>query len=149
MPSSQRRRAVLACKPGNREPVRGVNDAISQLRYSASFNEYVCECGRTKCRGVVRLTQDEYEELRSNRNQFVVVTGHAWSREERVVRRTAEYQIVERLEAPDPGQDTDRDRPGRGPTETEREHGSPDDAGMNDGQVPEPSRPPAQPDEQG
>ena len=79
------------------ELCRDLNDTIAKLRYSSSFNEYVCECRRKSCLEVIRLSPDDYAEVRSGPDRFVVLAGHVWPAVERVTRETSTYQVVERL----------------------------------------------------
>jgi hypothetical protein len=57
---------------------------------------FICECADTRCTRVVSLTLDEYAEVRSHPNRFVVVPGHRLSPLERVVEDRAGYAIAEK-----------------------------------------------------
>src|SRR5262245_1709675 len=99
MSPSQRRRLAHARAARNQQLFRELNNAIARLRYSSAFDEYVCECGMKTCLEPISLTHDEYEELRTEPNRFVVIPGHWSPKLERLVRETPSYQIVERIEA--------------------------------------------------
>jgi hypothetical protein len=59
---------------------------------------FLCECPLPSCVEVVRLTLDEYAELRSNSNRFMTAVGH--EQRERpvgeVVSRRDRYVVVEK-----------------------------------------------------
>jgi hypothetical protein len=101
VPPSERRRQAQARAARNQQLFRELNNAISKLRYSSAFNEYVCECGMKTCLEVISLTVDEYEAIRREPTQFVVLPGHWSSKAERLVRETVSYHIVERLDPDD------------------------------------------------
>jgi hypothetical protein len=58
----------------------------------------VCECGREVCDRVVAITTAEYEEIRSDPLQFVVVKEHLIPDIERVVAETERFIIVAKRE---------------------------------------------------
>ena len=45
----------------------------------------MCECGDTRCTRVMRLTLDEYEQVRADANTFAVLPGHDDPRTEKIV----------------------------------------------------------------
>ena len=56
------------------EKVKDVTDAfgfVSDERF-----DFLCECADMKCTEPVRLTIEEYEEIRSDPNRFFVKPGH-------------------------------------------------------------------------
>jgi hypothetical protein len=55
---------------------------------------FVCECGDRRCRELARLTLREYEDVRAQPNQFLVVPGHDGAAEERTLKATDRYVIV-------------------------------------------------------
>ena len=98
MPPPERRLLAQVRAAKNQQLFRELNNAISKLRYSSAFNEYVCECGMKTCLEVIHLTHDEFDEIRLERSRFVVLPGHWSPKAERLVRETASYHIVERIE---------------------------------------------------
>lgn len=44
---------------------------------TGDLQDFCCECSRVRCRVKVRLTMTEYESVRSDSAQFVVIVGHA------------------------------------------------------------------------
>jgi hypothetical protein len=103
VPPPERRRLAQARAAKNQQLFRELNSAISKLRYSSAFNEYVCECGRKTCLEVIHLSHDEFDEIRQEPNRFVVLPGHWSPKAERLVRETASYQIVARIEVVEAG----------------------------------------------
>jgi hypothetical protein len=55
------------------ERLRGVNEAFGRLTNRA---ELLCECGRADCTQRISMTTDEYDEVRSQPDQFAVAPGH-------------------------------------------------------------------------
>jgi hypothetical protein len=90
----RRRRAAQ-----NQSLFREVNERIEDLSISASFAGFVCECLNTHCDEQVPLTIEEYEHIRSDSNQFVVLPGHHVTDIERVVESTGRYLVVSKLGA--------------------------------------------------
>ena len=79
---------------------RGLNEGTAaRRRYTALFEEYVCECSQKNCTSIVPLTPEEYDEVRRAANWFVVTPGHSSSRDERVVVATVRYQVVAKIGA--------------------------------------------------
>src|SRR5262249_32192523 len=95
---SDRRQTARVRAARNQQPARRLNDAISKLRYSSAFNEYVCECGMKTCLEVIVLTIDEYQEIRSEPDHLIVLPGHWTSTTERLVREEPGYHVVERID---------------------------------------------------
>ena len=58
----------------------------------------ICECGNRGCTTVIRLTFEEYEELRSDPAHFAIVPGHEGaSAEEKVVETSDRFAVVEKV----------------------------------------------------
>jgi hypothetical protein len=57
-----------------------------------------CECGREACDRLVAITLPEYEKLRGDPRQFVVVMDHVREDVERVVSRTDRFVVVAKRE---------------------------------------------------
>jgi hypothetical protein len=95
-PDSPRPAQLRAAR--NQELFRELNNAISKLRYSSSFNEYVCECGLKTCLGTITLTTRQCEQIRSDPTRFVVLPGHWSKKHERIVGEGRGYQLVQRID---------------------------------------------------
>ena len=83
---------------------REVNDGIeASLQESGSsadrMSAFVCECGAKECTDTIALPRDEYESLRSNPAQFMVLHGHELPDVERVLRDEGRYLVVEKTGA--------------------------------------------------
>jgi hypothetical protein len=82
----------------NQSRFRALNEAI-QLRHEGSaFDQYVCECAQKTCVERLSLAVDEYEEARKVPTHFIVAHGHVVLDVEVVLRETARYQVVEKIE---------------------------------------------------
>ena len=57
---------------------------------------YFCECADTECREKVSLRKADYERVRANSRQFVVVPGHEIEDVEAVIERHDGWAIVEK-----------------------------------------------------
>jgi hypothetical protein len=79
---------------------RSVNERVRELAAGfaatppAERIAFVCECGSGDCAASVTLTIAEYEHVREDSAQFVVVAGHASPHVEQVVERHEDYEIV-------------------------------------------------------
>ena len=69
---------------------RGVVDAVE-------LDEYFCECGRDDCMEKLRLSDAEYEEVRSSPIRFAVLRDHVAPELEIVVIDHERYVVVEKL----------------------------------------------------
>ena len=99
-PTGGQPRASRRRKPPSPElstTYQAMNDQIAGLRYSSTFNEYVCECGRKSCAEVVRLSVEEYRTIRTNRERLIIARGHA-APGMTVVGESDRYLLVERTE---------------------------------------------------
>jgi len=81
----------------NQQNARRLNEQIAGRRYSAAFDEYICECGKKKCVEAISLSSEEFSEIRKHARLFVVLPGHASKKYVRVLREGARYQLVESL----------------------------------------------------
>ena len=78
---------------------RDVNERVREL--AGSFARaphdpiaFVCECGSGDCAASVELTLADYEHVRADPAQFVVVAGHANPHVEDVVEQGEGYEVV-------------------------------------------------------
>jgi hypothetical protein len=80
-------------------PFREVNERIEELsRGLASVSDgkmhVVCECGDPECAQQVAVPSADYEEIRGDPKQFIVVPGHEILSTETVVARGDAYLVV-------------------------------------------------------
>jgi hypothetical protein len=68
---------------------RDVNERIAESaqRFNSDEAEFVCECADPECTERVHATLDEYEQVRTDATQFLLIQGHEDTRIERVVDR--------------------------------------------------------------
>ena len=59
--------------------------------------EFLCECGDTRCTERITLTLREYGAVRANARQFAIVPGHDVPEVERVVASSDRYDVVEKV----------------------------------------------------
>ena len=88
----------------NESLFREVNETIEQsLEESRTgadeMSAFVCECGAKDCTETINLTPREYELLRSNPAQFMVLQGHELPDVERVLADKGRYLVVEKTGA--------------------------------------------------
>lgn len=81
-----------------REANEGIGEAAEDFPVATRI-PFICECADPSCREIVRLTLDEYKQVRSDPRHFVNVPGHeatahGWVE---VVARTDGHVIVEKL----------------------------------------------------
>jgi hypothetical protein len=86
----------------NESLFREVNERIeTTVRQNGSAAEsatgFVCECGSPDCTETVSVSPRDYEAIRSNPSQFVVLPGHVEEEAERIVRDEGHYLVVEKI----------------------------------------------------
>jgi hypothetical protein len=83
---------------------REVNERVAEVsgQFIAGETrvEFNCECGDRDCAEQIAMTVIEYEAVRAEATQFVVVPGHEVPDIERVVARQPNYVVVKK-EDPD------------------------------------------------
>jgi hypothetical protein len=112
----------------NEALMREVNERIAELDKTAekkNFDadggmfEFLCECGANDgeaadCEERVFMTINEYDQVRSQDDRFVVYPGHETEMLEWVVARTDRFVIVDKRPAAEPlVADDPRDAPSR------------------------------------
>jgi hypothetical protein len=82
----------------NESLFRSVNESLAVdtavLDPETGRHAFLCECWDEDCLERIRLTRAEYESVRADPTQFVVVTGHVDPSVEDVVASTDRYAIV-------------------------------------------------------
>jgi hypothetical protein len=79
---------------------REVNEHIVAIAATADASQQVevlCECGDEACIATIVMRLGEYTRLREHTSRFVVCDGHEQSCVDRVVERTPEYLVVEKV----------------------------------------------------
>lgn len=78
---------------------REVNEAIAETaaRFEAEEADFICECSDPQCADRVNAELDEYEEVRSEGTQFLLVPGHLDPEVEQVVEHTGHFDIVKKV----------------------------------------------------
>lgn len=77
---------------------REVNEAIEQGRWPGEDEAiaFRCECARSGCTAMVKLTRAEYEAVRAHPRRFVLLPGHSEPAIEDVVEAHAGYELVQK-----------------------------------------------------
>jgi hypothetical protein len=89
----------------NEAVFREVNERIQEL--ADTFNlqdeplDLLCECSRAECVDRISMTRAEYEEVRSEANQFALRPGHEEPDVERVIAERKGYNVVQKFGAPE------------------------------------------------
>ena len=99
----------------NQSLFRAVNDQIEYVARAQSTVPPIlilCECADPDCDAHVELTQGEYEAVRQNPTQFLVLPAHVFPEFETIVETRGHYVIVEKFGSPPQSQkrSTRRDR---------------------------------------
>ena len=77
---------------------REINERIESL--AENFDvlgqklDLICECGDGNCTARISMTHAEYEDLRSDPQQFAVSPGHEYGDIEEIVARREGYDVV-------------------------------------------------------
>jgi hypothetical protein len=64
-----------------------------------AVHTFVCECGDATCQTPITLTTGEYEAVRSYATRFALAPNHENPEAEYLVSETADYAVVEKLDA--------------------------------------------------
>jgi hypothetical protein len=81
---------------------REVNERVSSSgtdRSPAASHDYLCECSNPDCTFQITLGASEYEAVRVDPRQFVVLPGHYMPEIEDLVTETDRYWIVRKVGA--------------------------------------------------
>jgi hypothetical protein len=82
----------------NERLFRDLNERIREVSESLLAEgepvEFICECARESCLDRLKLTPDQFAEVREDPTWFFVVPGHEREDVEVVVERRAGYAIV-------------------------------------------------------
>jgi hypothetical protein len=89
----------------NQSAFRDANEDIEltaeKMRLYGSLVPFICECPRPQCSEIVRMTLEEYEEVRAHPTRFATLPGHQDIAVERGVARVVEerpqYVVAEKL----------------------------------------------------
>ena len=78
---------------------RDVNERIAETarRFGADDASFVCECDDPSCTHRIHTELEEYEEVRSDGAQFLVVDGHVNDDVEQVVSKRPDFSLVEKV----------------------------------------------------
>jgi len=83
----------------NEAAFRRANESLEAKAEELGFGEertpYLCECEEETCTAVIRLTREEYEQVRAHSKRFVMTPGHQGERD-RVVRDEAGFTVIEK-----------------------------------------------------
>jgi hypothetical protein len=79
-----------------REANEKLEDKVVELSLAEERTPYLCECDDDRCTAIIRLTLAEYEAVRTNPRQFVVIPGHD-STPDRIVKEHDEgFTVIEK-----------------------------------------------------
>ena len=77
------------------ERLEGLNQAFATVTEQM---QVVCECGDLNCVESISLTAEEYEHVRDDAAQFVVVPGHVAVGVEEVTREADGYVVIRKTD---------------------------------------------------
>jgi hypothetical protein len=84
-----------------REANEDIELAAERMRLYGSQVPFICECPRAECSDIVRLTLEEYEEVRARPEWFATAPGHedisVESGAAKVVDERPGYVVVEKV----------------------------------------------------
>jgi hypothetical protein len=78
---------------------REVNEAIAKTaeRFEAEETDFICECSDSDCAHRITVELEDYEEVRGEATYFLLAPDHHQPAVERVVERTDEFDVVEKV----------------------------------------------------
>jgi hypothetical protein len=82
----------------NEKLFREVNERVEQMQNGIwdAEQHWVCECGDETCFEKLAVPLDQYREVRTHHDWFLIVPGHEQVEVERVVDRRDGYWVVEK-----------------------------------------------------
>lgn len=94
--SDDERRAAL-----NQSVARDANETVEEVAAAwdppADPIEIRCECSRPSCRETLRVSLTEYEAVRDDPRQFLVLPEHVDERIDRILGSVRSYALVEKI----------------------------------------------------
>ena len=85
----------------NQSIFREVNERLEGLadtfKFVSEMSTFTCECADLQCTAMVNMTLQEYEAVRSDPNEFVVLPGHVYPDVERVTYENERYVVVAKI----------------------------------------------------
>jgi hypothetical protein len=87
----------------NEDVFRKLNERIEAGRWpgdEATGMAICCECGDLGCNLLLEIAPADYERVRADPRRFVVAPGHELPEVERVVERSGDYLVIEKLDEP-------------------------------------------------
>jgi hypothetical protein len=85
---------------GNETLARAINeieDANLEHPGGSATNRYVCECSDASCMATIRLTQEEYEQVRAHGAHFAIALDHENPELDLVVAEHDGFAVVRKL----------------------------------------------------
>ena len=84
----------------NEKLFREVNERVAQMApgFSGPDPVWVCECGDETCFEKLAVPEDQYREVRSHEDWFLIAPDHEKVEVERVVDRRDGYWVVEKYD---------------------------------------------------
>lgn len=81
-----------------RDANEGIERAAAAYNFDGELLPFICECAGETCTEVVRVTLDEYEQVRAHPDRFLTAQGHHVNAQgaAKVVAETERYEIVEK-----------------------------------------------------
>jgi hypothetical protein len=86
-------------KAHNEALFREANESVRAVQADLGLHDgrpmpFICECGDTQCKTIVRITQADYEGIRAHARRFLVASGH--ERDGNLVAKHGDYDVVEK-----------------------------------------------------
>jgi hypothetical protein len=84
----------------NEKLFREVNERVADMQatFSGPDPEWVCECGDETCFDKVSVSIEDYQQVRSRGDWFVIRPGHEKLDVEKIVRQEDGFLVVEKFE---------------------------------------------------
>lgn len=72
-----------------------VEERLGELTLEEGRSPFLCECEDIRCRAMLRLTREEYEQVRSRPNRFMIAPGHPYT-DAHVVAEDTRFLVIEK-----------------------------------------------------
>ena len=91
---SERQRRLALNEAVFRDVNERIRDTHERFELKPEELDLVCECGRIECADRLSLSIPDYEQVRADARQFVIVPGHEDQAVEVVIARRVTYDLV-------------------------------------------------------
>lgn len=79
-----------------RDVNKNIQEFVDDEKHTPSLLPFYCECSNPDCIERIEMTTGQYAKIHKDRKNFITLIGHEYKQVERVVKKTSNYQVVEK-----------------------------------------------------